>query len=60
MHMTNNRAYLKDKSSGDGLSKKELKLKADRRSSDSKKIVEVLNHLPKGGSGHHPDLTSRR
>jgi hypothetical protein len=43
MQMTNYRAYLKGKSSGFGPSKQELKLRAARRSSDPKKISEVLN-----------------
>jgi hypothetical protein len=45
MQMTNYRAYLKGKSSGISPSRQELKLWAARRSSDPKKIVEVLSQL---------------
>jgi hypothetical protein len=44
--MTNYRAYLKDKASGTGPSKQELKLRAARCSSDPKKIEEALSQLP--------------
>jgi hypothetical protein len=44
--MTNYKAYLKDKASGTGPSKQELKLRAARRSGDPKKIEEALNQLP--------------
>jgi hypothetical protein len=47
MQMTNYRAYLKDKASGTGSSKKELKLRAARCSGDPKKIEEALNQLPR-------------
>jgi hypothetical protein len=46
MQMTNYRAYLKGKSSGIGLLKQELMLRAARRSGDSKKIAEALSQLP--------------
>jgi hypothetical protein len=46
MQMTNYRAYLKGKSSGTGPSKQELKLRAARRSGDSKKIAEAFSQLP--------------
>jgi hypothetical protein len=45
--MTNYRAYLKGKSSGTSPLRQELKLRAARRSSDPKKIVEALSQLPK-------------
>jgi hypothetical protein len=45
MQMTNYRAYLKDKASGTGPSKKELKLRAAKRSGDLKKIEEALSQL---------------
>jgi hypothetical protein len=44
--MINYKAYLKDKSSGIGPSKQELKLMAARCSGDPKKIVEALSQLP--------------
>jgi hypothetical protein len=46
MQMTNYRAYLKDKASGTGPSKQELKLKAAKHSGDPKKIEEALSQLP--------------
>jgi hypothetical protein len=46
MQMTNYRAYLKNKASGTGPPKQELKLRAARRSSDPKKIEEALSQLP--------------
>jgi hypothetical protein len=46
MQMTNYRAYLKEKASGTGPSKQELKPRAARRSSDPKKIAEALSQLP--------------
>ena len=45
MQMTNYQAYLKGYASGSGPSKKELRLRAARRSGDPKKIVEALNTL---------------
>jgi hypothetical protein len=44
--MTNYRLYLKGKSSGTGLSRQELKLRAARRSGTPKKIAEVFSQLP--------------
>jgi hypothetical protein len=46
MQMTNYRAYLKNKASGTGPSKQELKLMTARRSGDPKKIEEALSQLP--------------
>ena len=45
MHMTNNRAYFKEKSSKANPSKQELKLKVAKCSGDPKKIVETLSQL---------------
>jgi hypothetical protein len=45
MQMTNYMAYLKDKASGTGSSKQELKLRAARHSGDPKKIEEALSQL---------------
>jgi hypothetical protein len=45
MQMTNYRASLKDKSSGIGTSKQELKLRSARHSGDPKKIAKALNQL---------------
>jgi hypothetical protein len=47
MQMTNYRAYLKGKASRTGPSKKELKLRAAKRSNDPKKIEEALSQLPR-------------
>jgi hypothetical protein len=44
--MTNYRAYFKDKSSGTGPSRQELKLRAAKHSGDPKKIAEALSQLP--------------
>ena len=45
MQMKNYRAYLRGHASGSGASKRELKLRAARRSGCSKKIAEALNSL---------------
>jgi hypothetical protein len=47
MQMTNYRAYLKDKSSGTGPSRQELKLRAARHSGVPKKNAKALNQLPR-------------
>jgi hypothetical protein len=47
MQMTNYKTYLKGKLSGTDPSRQELKLRAARRSSDLKKIVETLSQLPR-------------
>jgi hypothetical protein len=46
IQMTNYRAYLKDKLSGTGPLRQELKLRVARHSGDPKKIVEALSQLP--------------
>jgi hypothetical protein len=43
IQMTNYRAYLKDKLSGTGPLRQELKLRVARHSGDPKKIVEALS-----------------